>query len=159
MKKVLIYLFLICSTGNLLAQQKTKIIYRDTINLRGYVYNEQGKPIKYLYIESTQLDPEYNQFRAGAVTDTNGFFEIKGAKFYDTLKFGEGHATYYTPDFYNRDSRYVVIYLSPRVVDINSTDPVVVTHSRRYPKITPALNIKPYEPGDYFHIQRPAEYP
>jgi hypothetical protein len=29
-----------------MAQQEPQIIYRDTINLRGYVYDNLGKPIK-----------------------------------------------------------------------------------------------------------------
>ncbi len=160
MKKLIIYLCLIGSVSNLSAQQKNKIIYRDTINLRGYVYNEQGRPVRSLYIESTQLDPEYNAFKAHSYTDTAGFFEIRGAKFNDTLKFNQGHAVYYTPDFYNKDSRYVVIYLPPKVNDVNSGDPVVVSYVRKYPKITTALNIEPYDQGgDYFEVHKPAEYP
>jgi len=142
------------------AQEKASIIRRDTINLRGYIYNEEGKPIRNINLESTQLDPEYNQFKASAYTDTLGFFEIKGAIFNDTLRFRWGHATYYTPDFYNKDSRYVVIYLAPKVIDINSSNPVEVNHIRKYPKIIPSLNIKTFEGNvDYFEVHEPAVYP
>lgn len=150
----------ICSFTSLFAQQNPKIIRRDTINLRGYIFDEQGKPMKYLYLESTQLDPEYNQFKAHSYTDTSGFFEIKGAIFNDTLRFRWGHATYYTPDFYNKDSRYLVIYLAPKVIDINSSNPVEITHLRKYPKIIPSLNIKSFDGGgDYFEVHEPAKYP
>lgn len=160
MKKLLTCLLLIGYAATLSAQEKTNIIYRDTINLSGYVYNELGKPMKYLYIESTQLDPVYNSFKAHCYTDTNGFFQIKGAILNDTLKFKYGHATYYTPDIYNKDSRYMVIYLAPKINDINSATPVEITHARKYPKITPALHIKILDHGgDYFEVHKTAEYP
>jgi len=161
MIKTLIFYWLaiLCSTLAS-AQEKPHIIRRDTIHLRGYIYNEQGKPIRNLYLESTQPDPEYNQFKASSYTDTTGFFEIKGAKLNDTLRFRRGHATYYTPDFYNRDSRYVVIYLAPKVIDINSSNPVEISHIRQYTKIIPTLNIKTFEGNiDYFEVHKAAEYP
>jgi TonB family protein len=156
--KIIFCLFLTCSAANLFAQQQPKVIYRDTINLRGYIFNDQGKPMKYLYIESTQLDPQYNLFKVGAYTDTSGFFELKGAKFNDTLKF-QGHATYFTPDCYNRDSRYMVIYLPEKIVDGNSSKPVEIKHKREYPQITPKLNIKSfYATRDFFEVHKPAEF-
>ena len=158
--KTIFFLFVVCSTSLLFGQSAQKVIIKDTINLRGYVFDNLGKPVRYIYIESTQLDPEYNYFKAHSYTDTSGFFNIKGSVFNDTLRFTQGHVLYYTPEFYNKDSRYVIIYLSTKVIDINSSNPVKIEARRKLPKILPKLNIIPFEGGgDFFEIHLPAEYP
>ena len=72
--------------------QKSKpdtVIKRDTINLRGYVYDRMGKPVKYIKLESTQTWMEGPSGHLAASTDSTGYFQISGIKFNDTLTFEE----------------------------------------------------------------------
>jgi TonB family protein len=159
MKRIVICLVLTFAFTNLFAQEKAIVISRDTIHLRGYIFDQRGKPIKHLGIESTQLDTDYNEFKVGCYTDTNGYFELKGAKFNDTLTIKE-HTIYYTPPFYNKGSRYVVIYLAEKVIDINSTKPVEIKHKRVNPKVTPSFKIKQFNGNaDPFEVHIPSQFP
>ena len=158
MKNIAIISFLMSLSAHLFAQQKPQIIHRDTINLRGYIYDEQGKPVKHLYIHSAHLDFVHNAYKVGCVTDTNGYFEIKGAKFDDTLTMNQ-HIAYNTRPFYNKGSRYMVIYLSSKVSDINSSNPVEVSHKREIRKIIPIFTITPDEDEHFYsEIHMPAHF-
>jgi len=117
------------------AQTKAKTIIRDTINLRGYIYYNDGKPAKYHVINSTYGQADYSNYnyKLGAQTDTNGYFEIRGAKPNDTLTLAAA-MLYDAPKYYNMGSRFIVIYLPPvKVIDINSQSPVKVLHKRLQP--------------------------
>lgn len=160
MRKTFIGLLLLCLTANLLAQKSpAKTIKRDTINLRGYVYNDKGKPVRFLFMESAQNEFIYNEFKASARTDTNGYFEIKGAKLNDTIKIGDTNL-YGSPVYYNKDSRYMVIYLpAANVLDVNSTDPIQVIQKRKYPKVIPEFKLEVRESGDFFpDVSQPPRY-
>jgi hypothetical protein len=135
MKVILNLLFILFINQALFAQQtQPGIVYRDTINLHGYVYNELGKPIKYIYLQSTQKIIGYN-IPIAAFTDTNGFFELKGIKFQDTLTF-ERNILYNPAPVYNRGSRYVVIYLPTAAINnISLAGPVTIAAIRKHPKI------------------------
>jgi len=159
MKKLWVLIAVTLITLSSFAAQKTDtVIKRDTINLRGYIYDEFGKPVKHLHIQSTQLDVQYNQFKVNCWTDTSGYFELKGAKFNDTLTFTP-HAIYNTPPIYNKNSRYMVVYLSSKVVDLNSSTPIAIIHKRLYPKITPSFKVTAYEGNiDYFDVHTPPRF-
>ena len=134
-------------------------IIRDTINLRGYIYQSDGKPAKYFKIISTySLATEYSAYanidaKLWALTDTNGYFELRGARPYDTLTMD--YQLFYGPQYYyNRGSRYMVIYLPPlKVVDITTDKPVIITQKRKYPKAPavyhPKLNMSTV---DFFDV-------
>src|SRR6187402_1757752 len=113
------------------AQKRGSFIQRDTINIHGYIYYSDGKPAQYLGINSKQLDLYQNKFPLHASTDTTGYFELKGAKPIDTLTLDK-HLFYNQPVYYNKGSRYMVIYLpSPNnQFEINESTPIIISHNR-----------------------------
>ncbi len=143
MKILLNCLLTLCVTG-LFAQQK-QVISRDTINIHGYIYDNSGKGVNFLRIESTQLETEHNTFKLGTYTNERGYFELKGAKLNDTLTLGPD-IHYNLPAYYNNGSRLLLITLPPaRVVDNTPTTPVVVSQKRKYPKVIRSFTVTPTE--------------
>jgi TonB family protein len=144
----------------LFAQQKQYTIKRDTINLHGYVYDNLGKPVKLLHLQSSQLETDHNTFKIGTYTDANGFFELKGAKFNDTITIGPD-VHYDIPPYYNKDSRYILIYLPPaKVNDITAEKPFTITQKRKFPKVTPSFKIDPMtDMGNHQYVTTAAQYP
>jgi len=114
------------------AQEK---IVRDTINLRGYIYQSDGKPAKYMLIRSSYSQVDYSNynFKLGPTTDSNGYFELRGARPYDTLTLA-AHKLYNVGPYYNKGSRYLVIYLPARTVDVTGNNPIIITQKRLHPK-------------------------
>jgi len=159
MEKLRLFIaFMLIAVSSFASRKTDTVIKRDTINLRGYIYDEYGNPIKFVHIQSTQMDVQYNHYKVNCWTDTSGYFELKGAKFNDTLTITE-HAIYNTRPIYNRNSRYMVVYLSTKVADLNSSTPIAITHKRLYPKITSSFKIKAYDSGgDYFEVHAPAHF-
>jgi TonB family protein len=154
----MLFVFMLAGASSFAAQKTDTIIKRDTINLRGYIYDESGRPVKFLHIQSTQPDVQYNRFKVNCLTDTNGYFELKGAKFNDTLTITP-HAIYTTPPIYNKDSRYIVVYLPAKVADLNSTTPIVISHKRLNRKITPSFKVHIYDGSiDYFDVHSPPRF-
>ena len=128
-----------------LAISAQEIIKRDTINLRGYVFDSKGKPFKYLTIKSTQHQADYSDynFTINTQTDTNGYFELKGIKPFDTLKMI--HVLFDTLTYLNKGSRYMVIYLPPeKTIDISSEVPVQITVKRLHKKTIAIYKPKPF---------------
>jgi TonB family protein len=132
-------LCLICILG--LAQNKTspQIIYKDTINLKGYVYNADGKPAKAL-INSRSKDLKSNTNFLFAITDSTGYFEINGAYTNDTLDI---ITVLHRSKHYNKGAHYMVITLPPEIVDVNRiTGDINVDTSARYPKIPSSFKVR-----------------
>jgi len=156
--KILLTCLLTLSTIGLFAQQK-KVISRDTINIHGYIYDNAGKGVNFMRIESTQLDLEHNTFKLGTYTNERGFFELKGAKFNDTLTVGPD-INYDLPKYYNKGSRLLIINLPrPKVVD-NSATPFLIIQKRKYPKVTPSFTVTSAEnKTDNNIVMANAEYP
>jgi TonB family protein len=121
------------------AQQRQ--ISKDTINLRGIVYNAYGIPVPRISISSKQLDLKYNLYNVYAFTDSAGYFELKGAMPQDTLMITHpvnGGILRYM----NKGSRYMVIYLPPdKIIDLNSEKPITITAPRKYPKRIPTFKL------------------
>jgi len=137
-------LLIACNTS-VFAQQKPYKVKRDTINLHGYIYDNSGKPVDFMLIQSTQLDVEHNTFRVNGRTNDRGYFELKGAKFNDTLSIGPD-IHYNIPPVYNQGSRFMVIYLPPaKVASVNQGGPFVISQKRKYPKITPSFTVTPID--------------
>ena len=74
-KSMLTWMLISCSIP-LFAQQKPYTVKHDTINLHGFIYDSNGKPVDFIYIESTQLDFEHNTFKASTRTNDRGYFEL-----------------------------------------------------------------------------------
>jgi len=160
MMKTLFTCFFILLGTCLFAQQKTYTLQRDTINLHGFIYDNTGRPLKLMHIQSAQLETEHNYFKAGAYTDASGYFEIKGAKFHDTLTVGPD-IRYDLPQYYNNGSRYMVIYLPPaKITDINTEKPFEIVQKRRLPKVKPSFTVQPFsDMGTNHNVSEPAQYP
>ena len=142
MKILLTGSFILIATC-LLAQQKPYVVKRDTINLNGYVYDHTGKAVNFIRVESTQLETEHNTFKLGTYTNERGYFELKGARFNDTLTVGPD-INYDIPKYYNEGSRSLLIYLPPaKVRSINGSSPLVITQKRKYAKVTPLFTVTP----------------
>jgi len=134
---------LLLTSFKLLAQKSKPdtVIKRDTINLRGYVYDRMGKPVRYIHLESTNPWMEAPTWHVGALTDSTGYFELNGAKFNDTITF-EKNVLYNPAPIYNKGSRYMVIYLAsspPR--DITAQNPIAITALRKHQKVTPSFKV------------------
>lgn len=114
------------------------IIRKDTINLRGIITDEGGKPLPHVDISSRSFDLEYNEFLKGAYTDSAGYFEIKGALFKDTLTI-----TYMPFNFSlkieNQGSRFLRISLPFKY---HENKPVELSAKRIHPKTIPSFKIK-----------------
>ncbi|MGZ3755317.1 MAG: energy transducer TonB [Mucilaginibacter sp.] len=151
-------LALLC--GSAFAQQKPYTIQVDTINLHGFIYDNAGKPIKLMHIQSAQRETVHNYFKAGAYTDASGYFELKGAKFNDTLTIGPD-IRYDIPPYYNKGSRFIAVYLPPaKVTDINSDKPFEIVQKRRSAKMVSPFTIQPFtDVGISQNVTAQAEYP
>jgi len=127
-----------------LAQRGSFIVRKDTINLRGRIYEANGSPSAGSMISSKQLDLQYNRYPISARTDSTGYFELKGARPNDTLLIKDPNyelSSVYS-SYYNYTSRYIVIYLpQPKINNLNSGNPIAVKATRKNPKIIPSFKI------------------
>jgi len=131
-------LCLLCS--NVFAQKS--IIYKDTINITGYVFYDNGKPVPGTYITSKQKELQYNKFQLGIVTDDNGFFQLKGAKLNDTLNVKTPFSHNQYP---NRGARYLIITVpTPALRIVPTSTPLTVTAVREKTRTKAKFIIKPY---------------
>lgn len=95
-----------CFCNSAFAQKSRAVIYKDTINITGYIYYDNGRPAPGTYIRSKEKELQYNKFELGIVTDDKGFFKLNGAKLNDTLDV----KTPFTHNQYpNRGARYLII--------------------------------------------------
>jgi TonB family protein len=130
--KIPLFCALLFLTTITFAQEKPATIIRDTINLRGYIYQSDGKPAKYEYLESCYSQTEYSNynFKLATRADTNGYFELKGACPYDTLILSS-HELYNGGPYYNKGSRYMIIYLPPlKTFALNTDTPIIISRKR-----------------------------
>ncbi len=134
---------LLLTSFKLLAQKSKPdtVIKRDTINLRGYVYDRMGKPVRHIHLESTNPWMEAPTWRVGALTDSTGYFELNGARFDDTITF-EKNVLYNPVPVYNKGSRYMIIYLaSSPPIDITAKASISITAVRKHQKVTPSFKV------------------
>ena len=136
-------------------------VNKDTINIRGYIYNYVGKPVNKLLITSKQWDLEYNKYRISSVTDSSGYFELKGAKPNDTLT-TEDHLLYDRITCLNRGSRFMMIYLPPpkhTTTALSAPAAVTILHKRTQAKKAVPFKTKPFnETLCFFHVVAYPEY-
>ncbi|AYL93805.1 TonB family protein [Mucilaginibacter celer] len=159
--KTFLCAMLLLASFNLLAQKSKPdtVIKRDTINLRGYVYDQLGKPVKNIVVQSANPWMENPSLHVGTRTDSTGYFVLQGAKFNDTLTFDES-VLYKIVPVYNKGSRYMIIYLaSLPPIDITAQNPIAITAIRKRKKVTPMFNVI-YNTAniDKFSVQVPPKF-
>jgi TonB family protein len=148
----------VLSALNLFAQQTKSgsIVRRDTINIRGYIYDETGRPVKDIRLYSSQKYIDFEGTNIVAQTDTSGHFILEGVKFNDTLTVEEN--ILYAPRLvYNKGSRFLIIYLpfaAPK--DINQKGQITISAKRARSKIVPSFTRKisndAYDPFIGMHL-------
>lgn len=139
--KLFFCLLLILSASKLFAQQtkKDSIIRRDTINIHGYVYDEAGKPVKYIELRSSQKYIDFDFLNISTRTDTLGHFMLNGVKFNDTLTI-EKNVLYVPKPVYNKGSRFLMIYLPfASIKDANEKGQAIISAKRTHVKVTPSF--------------------
>lgn len=140
MKSLILCLAWLLYSLGCMAQNITKTIHADTIHLHGIIYNYNGKPAKNIIVVSRQISLKHKYDELRALTDSDGYFMLNGAKPYDTLSIDGSGLFYNNIKFENKGSRYVVIYLPKEFTeDINSNNPVVISARRINPKIIPSF--------------------
>lgn len=156
MKIILLYILLFI-TAVASAQKIPITIQLDTIHIRGYIYDEFGKPVKGMQIStkgpSVKIPSRYyiDNYDYDAITDARGFFILKGARFNDTLKLGNnsprlGSSSIYNTSvpIYNRGSRYLVITLPHKIPEnIDSGKIIQIKAVRTRTKINTQLKLIP----------------
>jgi TonB family protein len=92
------------------AQQKDSnhVISKDTIKIRGYVYYDNGRPAYGTQLTSANKELQYDRFALTTLTDSTGYFELKGAKVEDTIAV---RAPFNRGKYFNRGARYMIITL------------------------------------------------
>lgn len=164
--KSLVFLSLVIIYGlSTAAQTKVKIISKDTINLRGYIYDANGKPC-IAEVTSQSKDLVFNTRFISTITDTSGYFELKGALANDTLSLFTRNGP--IRRYYNRGARYLIINLptSPRVDTIpnyyGQKSGIIVEAVRLYQRPIPSFKILPVpEKHDlaFYDGENVAEFP
>jgi len=123
--------------------QKKVTILRDTIDLRGYVYNENGEPLK----DATIVTANYT-----AKTDDHGYFTLKGIWFSDTL----GVRSWYgVKTVINNGSRFLIIKVP---ADVSTTGTIEIRATRKHPHFTPSIK-KEFINGCFLVIEQEASFP
>jgi TonB family protein len=156
MKVALLYSLLFI-TALASAQNKSKTIQLDTIHIRGYIYDEFGKPINDQIISSSAdtIRLEAGRYITNAdfitSTDVNGYFNLC-AYFNDTLKLANSAVYNTSMPVYNRGSRYMIITLNHRkIAETNSNQPIQVTALRKQKNNLTGIELgdrDPYPRGD-----------
>lgn len=117
--------------------QRKNTFDNDTINIRGYIYYDNGKPVFGSQLKSVNKDLKYDQYVSTAYTDSTGYFELKGAKHQDSIFV---RAPFNTGTYYNRGSRFMVItFPSPSSHELNDNKPLILVHPELVPQKNPAL--------------------
>jgi len=103
-----------------------KTIQKDTINIRGLVYDDAGRPVPNLRFYSKNNQLVYSGYPIYSHTDREGRFILNGALFNDTLSF-----------YWNKPmqlvvngSRYLEIHLPPLIAERAVADTVKVAAKR-----------------------------
>ncbi|QEM08499.1 TonB family protein [Mucilaginibacter rubeus] len=151
-------LLLILAASRLFAQQtkKDSIVKRDTINIHGYVYDEAGKPVKYIELRSSQKYIDFDRVNITTRTDTSGHFTLEGVKFNDTLTVEE-NILYASTPIYNEGSRFLIIHLPfAALKDVNQKGQMIISAKRTRAKTVPSFIRKssddPYCPFIGLHL-------
>jgi TonB family protein len=127
---ILITAFNICKAQNILDTGRYRTIRKDTINIKGVVYDSFDQPVKSkeVYTRMSGLYPVVTS------TGDDGRFDLKGASPKDTLIVDLGGYEIKTP---NNGSRYLEIY-SPPLTPLNTISSTV-TAVRKFKKNPPAV--------------------
>jgi len=127
------------------AQQKDliRIIHKDTINITGYVFFENGKPAPGVSITSLNKELRHNHFELNAVTDSTGYFKLNGARMNDTLRLS---SIFTNTKYPNRGARYMLITIPNfRVTDLFPDKPVAITAVRKAKRQATVFKVSVYK--------------
>lgn len=139
MKTIATIIFLLIGTVASAQHPDTLIISKDTINLKGIIYDASGKPAQRVMLISKQKDIRHDQVRIIAFTDTAGRFKIDGAKFNDTITVQRAFEKY---TYLNNGSRFLTIHLPLQpITDITALQPIQMSAIRTHPKIIPTFKV------------------
>ncbi|WP_207427894.1 TonB family protein [Pedobacter sp. SYSU D00535] len=125
-----------------------EVIKRDTIHLKGVVVDMNGAPVPFISLRSESADLRYGQCYLGALTDSLGRFEIRGAHHHDTISL----APYgnYTIQYQNKGSRFITIQIPTAA----SQDVAAGIEAKRIQtKLVPAFTI--YRPAEFVNCGCP----
>lgn len=145
MLKCYLILLIILSVQLVFAQQKDsiRIIHKDTINITGYVFFENGKPAPGVSITSLNKELRHDHFELNAVTDSSGYFKLNGARMNDTLRLNSISVNTKYP---NRGARYLLITIPKfRVTDLFADKLVAVTAVRKAKRQATAFKVSLYK--------------
>ncbi|WDF56365.1 TonB family protein [Mucilaginibacter sp. KACC 22063] len=153
MNKLLTFTFLLVTLSGAVYAQK--VVKRDTINIRGYIYDADGKPARvYLLSKSYSLSIEGKHI--DALSDSTGFFHMEGLNPVDTISI----LTFqYVPPIILNGSRYVQVTLPQfRPKTLN---PINVEAARTKTRELQTFNIiKPESKYSFFpDFESPVDYP
>lgn len=116
---------------------KYKFVQRDTINLRGIVYDADGLPVPNLRINSKNNESRFAGYYIFTNTDKYGRFRLDGALFNDTLSFYWDKKS----TIIIHGSRYLVINLPPLAKDQTVGGQIQITAPRKVKKRIPTQKV------------------
>lgn len=156
MKYIVLSILFVLVTGISHAQNitdgiKYKIVRKDTINIRGIVYDALNRPVPYVLIESKNKEFLYYGYPILTRSDSQGRFELKGALVVDTLRVWAPQNL----NIINNGSRYLEIHLPVENKKILPIKPTAEITAKRIneKKPTPAFKVITNEEiNDYFGI-------
>jgi TonB family protein len=154
-KKTLFVLFFLSITVNVLAQDKVFVtIHRDTINVRGYIFESNGHAAS-ATISSLAHDVNRGLSALSTKTDTSGYFELKGAYFNDTLII---QSSYAGRTVINTGSRFLKIKLPPKET-LPASGNVQITAVRKHKHIIPTFKFESPAYGCLLSLENYAAFP
>ena len=93
---------------------KYRIVHRDTINIKGVIYDYLGRPVTGAQILSKNNELTFDGFYVYTSTDLEGKFVLNGALVTDTLEIHFNKVI----SVINKGSRYLEIHLPPVTEDV-----------------------------------------
>jgi TonB family protein len=116
---------------------KYKKVTRDTINIKGIVYDASGNPVPSLRFTSKNDELIYDGYKIYSSTDKDGKFEIRGALPNDTLNYYWNERMWLPVS----GSRFLEIHLPPLILPKIAIDTISVSIKRTASKKIPVFKV------------------
>ena len=145
--------------SNLNAQQQTKTVRIDTINIHGRLISTDGTKMSGIPIRTKSPSRTYIGTEVlWGFTDSVGNFSINGVNFTDTLSF---YALSQHHTFINNGSRFITLTISPKIFQTNPNIDLPAIKVKRTHKRKPAKFKLVVDDNFYcgFVLDKIAEYP
>lgn len=128
-----------------------KTVSKDTINIKGRLFDAFGTPVRGFQIMSRNKEYVYDGYYNYALTDSAGNFTLNGALSNDTLSIGWDNQTVKVNA---NGSRYIEIRLPPRTADTAYKIPIDISAKRiNKKKRTPVFKVITNAPiSDYYGV-------